>query len=104
MKCALVAAVLAVTTQNGVPLDPEEPTNVATAIAEMELTAVTSVDRDDLDDQGAGPLRPAFARSTPTIQTQWSRWVQISQVTPSVATVVNANPTVIAHNPKPFGD
>ncbi|MEZ4317696.1 MAG: lipoyl synthase [Myxococcota bacterium] len=38
------------------PLDPDEPTNVATAIAEMGLDYVvlTSVDRDDLPDQGAG--------------------------------------------------
>ena len=36
-------------------LDPDEPRNVA-AIAEMELDYVvlTSVDRDDLEDQGAG--------------------------------------------------
>jgi lipoic acid synthetase len=36
-------------------LDPNEPVNVASAIAELELTYVvlTSVDRDDLPDQGA---------------------------------------------------
>ena len=44
------------TRRNGAPLDPNEPKNVAEAIAEMELdyVVVTSVDRDDLDDQGAG--------------------------------------------------
>ena len=40
----------------GVPLDPDEPRNVAEAIAEMQLDYVvlTSVDRDDLPDGGAG--------------------------------------------------
>ena len=44
------------TSRNGMPLDPDEPKNVANAIAEMELdyVVVTSVDRDDLPDQGAG--------------------------------------------------
>ncbi len=44
------------TRKAGQPVDPEEPVNVATAIAEMGLdyVVVTSVDRDDLPDQGAG--------------------------------------------------
>ena len=43
------------TRRNGAPLDPDEPKNVAFAISEMELDYVvlTSVDRDDLPDQGA---------------------------------------------------
>ena len=38
------------------PLDPQEPANLAAAIAEMGLSyvVVTSVDRDDLKDSGAG--------------------------------------------------
>ena len=38
------------------PLDPDEPANLAAAIAEMGLryVVVTSVDRDDLKDSGAG--------------------------------------------------
>ena len=38
------------------PLDPDEPKNVAAAVAEIGLDYVvlTSVDRDDLDDGGAG--------------------------------------------------
>jgi lipoic acid synthetase len=38
------------------PLDPDEPENVARAVAEVGLDYVvlTSVDRDDLSDQGAG--------------------------------------------------
>ena len=44
------------TSRNGAPLDPDEPRNVAFSIAEMGLDYVvlTSVDRDDLPDQGAG--------------------------------------------------
>ena len=38
------------------PLDPDEPANVADAVADIGLDYVvlTSVDRDDLPDQGAG--------------------------------------------------
>ncbi len=41
------------------PLDPEEPSRVAEAAAELGLAhvVVTSVDRDDLPDLGAGHLR-----------------------------------------------
>ena len=44
------------TSRRPAPLDPEEPANVASAIAELGLdyVVVTSVDRDDLPDQGAG--------------------------------------------------
>ncbi|MCY4486755.1 MAG: lipoyl synthase [Deltaproteobacteria bacterium] len=44
------------TAKNGAPVDPDEPRRVAEALARMELRYVvlTSVDRDDLDDGGAG--------------------------------------------------
>lgn len=44
------------TARNPAPPDPNEPRNVALAIAEMQLdyVVVTSVNRDDLPDQGAG--------------------------------------------------
>ncbi len=44
------------TRRSGMPLDPDEPRNLAEAIAELELdyVVITSVDRDDLPDQGAG--------------------------------------------------
>ena len=40
------------------PLDPDEPANVAEAIAEwgLDYVVLTSVDRDDLDDQGANHI------------------------------------------------
>lgn len=44
------------TSRRPAPLDPDEPANVAAAIAELGLdyVVVTSVNRDDLPDQGAG--------------------------------------------------
>jgi lipoic acid synthetase len=41
------------------PLDPEEPFKVSTAIAKwgLDYVVLTSVDRDDLDDQGANHFR-----------------------------------------------
>jgi lipoic acid synthetase len=44
------------TNRNGRPIDPEEPRKVAEMITQLDLEyiVVTSVDRDDLPDQGAG--------------------------------------------------
>lgn len=44
------------TSRYGSPLDPEEPAKIARAVAAMRLdyVVITSVDRDDLPDQGAG--------------------------------------------------
>ena len=44
------------TAKAGTPVDPDEPRRVAEALARMDLRYVvlTSVDRDDLDDGGAG--------------------------------------------------
>ena len=41
------------------PLDPDEPEKVATAVAEwgLDYVVLTSVDRDDVPDQGAGHFR-----------------------------------------------
>ena len=86
----------------GPPLDVDEPVNVATAIAELELDYVvlTSVNRDDLDDQGAGHfaacIRETNARSPKTM---------VEVLTPDfggradlVDLVLDASPTVFAHN------
>jgi lipoic acid synthetase len=83
-------------------LDPSEPVNVAEAIREMDLdyVVVTSVDRDDLPDQGAGHfaacIRESKARSPKTM---------IEVLIPDfrgdvglVLKVVEAQPEVIAHN------
>jgi lipoic acid synthetase len=84
------------------PLDPEEPTNVARAIAEMELDYVvlTSVDRDDIVDGGASH----FASCISAIRTIAPK-TMVEVLIPDfqghiahLAEVVMAGPEVIAHN------
>ena len=84
------------------PLDPDEPTNVASAVAEIGLDYVvlTSVDRDDLPDQGAGH----FARTVEEIKSRRSD-VLVEVLIPDfqgepelVRKIVDAGPDVIAHN------
>ena len=93
----------AVTTKKfGMPLDPEEPAKVAASIAEMELdyVVVTSVDRDDLPDQGAAHFAACItairARNPDTL---------IEVLIPDfrgdrdlLQVVVDAKPDVLAHN------
>ena len=90
--------------RTGLPgaLDPEEPEHVAEAVAKMGLThvVVTSVDRDDLADGGAGHfaavIRAIRARSPATT---------VEVLTPdflrkegALETVVEARPDVFNHN------
>ncbi|MEZ5888881.1 MAG: lipoyl synthase [Xanthobacteraceae bacterium] len=84
------------------PLDPAEPDRVAAASAKLGLVhvVVTSVDRDDLDDGGAGH----FAAVIRAIRAQ-SPASTIEVLTPdflrkpgAVATVVAARPDVFNHN------
>ena len=54
-------------------LDPDEPRNLALAIADMQLkyVVVTSVDRDDLKDSGAGHFAEcidAIRKQTPAVR------------------------------------
>ena len=90
------------TARNPPPPDRDEPQNVANAIAEMELdyVVVTSVNRDDLDDQGAGHfadcIRAIRARSPRTL---------IETLVPDfrgrtdlLDKVLDAAPDVLAHN------
>jgi lipoyl synthase len=90
------------TRKKGLPLDPKEPANVASAIAEMELdyVVVTSVDRDDLEDQGAGH----FAACIKEIR-QRNPATLVEVLIPDfrgsrslLATVADARPDVLAHN------
>ncbi len=93
----------AVTTRRqGAPLDPQEPDNVARAIAEMELdyVVITSVDRDDLPDQGAGH----FAACIDAVRRHSPR-TMVEVLIPDfrgeaarVGAIVQAAPDVIAHN------
>src|SRR5437764_13107045 len=83
-------------------LDPHEPERVAEAIAALGLShvVVTSVDRDDLDDGGAGH----FARTITAIRAAASG-TTIEVLTPdflhkdgALETVVAARPDVFNHN------
>jgi lipoic acid synthetase len=93
----------AVTTRRkGVALDPDEPKNVAEAIAEMELdyVVVTSVDRDDLEDQGS----LHFAACITEIRQRCPKTL-VEVLVPDfrgdqtlLNNVVSARPDVLAHN------
>ncbi|MCB0355470.1 MAG: lipoyl synthase [Bdellovibrionales bacterium] len=83
-------------------IDNEEPEKVGFSIAKMELDYVvlTSVDRDDLEDQGASH----FARTVATIKAQRPKLI-VEVLTPDfsgdkelIAKVVSAGPDVFAHN------
>jgi len=84
------------------PLDEEEPEQVADAVAEIGLDYVvlTSVDRDDLPDQGAGH----FARTIEAIKER-NPGILVEALTPDfqgdpalVGRVLDAEPDVFAHN------
>jgi lipoic acid synthetase len=84
------------------PLDPDEPENVARAVAEIGLDYVvlTSVDRDDLPDGGAGH----FAETIREIRKRHPETL-IEALIPDfrgeadlVAEIIDAGPDVIAHN------
>jgi lipoyl synthase len=84
------------------PVDPNEPTGVAEAVATMELqhVVITSVDRDDLDDGGAGH----FAEVIGAIRAR-APGTTIEVLTPdflrkpgAIETVVRARPDVFNHN------
>ncbi len=84
------------------PVDPDEPAHVADAVAKMGLThvVVTSVDRDDLDDGGAGH----FAAVIRAIRRQ-SPATTVEVLTPdflrkpgALEAVVEAKPDVFNHN------
>lgn len=83
-------------------LDPLEPEKVAYSLAQMDLEYVvlTSVDRDDLPDQGSGH----FARTVRTIK-RLDPDLIVEILTPDfrgdhecIETVVAAKPDVFAHN------
>ncbi|WP_394741041.1 lipoyl synthase [Natronococcus roseus] len=84
------------------PLDPDEPANVAEAVAEIGLDYVvlTSVDRDDLPDQGAGH----FAETIREIKARHPG-ILVEVLIPDfqgedhlVRKIIDAEPDVIAHN------
>ena len=83
-------------------LDPDEPADVAEAVVEIGLDYVvlTSVDRDDLPDQGASH----FARTIEAIAER-DRSVLVEVLIPDfqgepelIREIIDAEPDVIAHN------
>jgi len=90
------------TAAKGTPLDPNEPRNLAESVKEMGLdyVVITSVDRDELPDQGAGH----FAKCIEELHKQAPE-VLVEVLIPDfrgdenlIKTIVDAKPTVIAHN------
>jgi lipoic acid synthetase len=84
------------------PLDPDEPERVAEAVADIGLDYVvlTSVDRDDLSDQGAGQFAEtvrAIKRTDPEVLVE--ALIPDFRGDPAlVGRVIDAGPDVIAHN------
>lgn len=100
--CTRACAFCNVATGRPDRLDPHEPDNVARAVAELGLehVVITSVDRDDLEDGGAGQ----FAKVIRKIRAQ-SPNTTIEVLTPdflrksgAIETVVEARPDVFNHN------
>jgi lipoic acid synthetase len=81
------------------PLDANEPTHVAESIALMKLdhAVVTSVDRDDLPDLGAGHTIREIKRLNPqtTIEVLIPDFQGRMEL---VDLVIEANPDIISHN------
>ncbi|MBS0385516.1 MAG: lipoyl synthase [Proteobacteria bacterium] len=100
--CTRACSFCNVSTGKPLPLDPDEPANVAHATATMGLqhVVVTSVDRDDLDDGGAGHFVETIAairRAAPS--------TTIEVLTPdflrkpgAAERVIDAKPDVFNHN------
>jgi lipoic acid synthetase len=100
--CTRACAFCNVATGRPDQLDPHEPEHVAEAVGAMGLAhvVVTSVDRDDLDDGGAGH----FARTIRAIRAA-APATTIEVLTPdflrkpgAIETVVEAGPDVFNHN------
>lgn len=100
--CTRTCGFCDVATGGGDPLDEDEPANVASAVAEIGLdyVVITSVDRDDLADQGAGH----FAETIRQVR-QAHPDVLIEVLIPDfqgestlVEKIIDARPDVIAHN------
>lgn len=101
-RCSRACNFCSVTTGGMEPLDPDEPANVAAAVADvgLEYVVLTSVDRDDLPDQGAGH----FARTIRELRRR-DPDVLIETLIPDfqgdpdlVGELIDAGPDVIAHN------
>jgi lipoic acid synthetase len=84
------------------PLDPDEPAHLAEAVAELGLRylVVTSVDRDDLPDQGAGHFAEAIRQLKARCPATRVEVLipDFQGMTEHLRTVLAASPDVVAHN------
>ena len=85
------------------PLDTEEPEKLARAIAEMQLryVVVTSVDRDDLRDGGAGHFAAciqAIRQAKPNIRIEILVPDFRGRVSPALEALISNPPDVFNHN------
>ena len=84
------------------PLDPDEPADVAEAVAEigLEYVVLTSVDRDDLADGGAGHFAETIReikRRDPSILVE-TLIPDFGGDPDDVRKIIDARPDVVAHN------
>jgi len=102
-QCTRNCHFCAVKHETPLPVDPEEPENVAKAVKTLGLryVVITSVTRDDLKDGGAGQ----FARTIEKIREINGQNTEIEVLVPdfggslsSLKTVVRPEPTVLNHN------
>ena len=82
------------------PLDPLEPLNVATAVREMGLkyVVITSVDRDDLQDQGAHHFANVIREVKKTGASVEVLIPDFRGNKDCIDEILNENPVVLAHN------
>ena len=101
-RCSRTCNFCNVTTGGMLPLDPDEPLNIASAISELNLdyAVLTSVNRDDLPDQGVSH----FAKTIKAIRSLNPNTL-IETLIPDFQSelglldkIIAAKPDVIAHN------
>ena len=101
-RCTRNCRFCAVKKGNPLPLDPQEPENVAKAVNKLRLkyVVITSVTRDDLDDGGANQ----FAKTIKEIR-KLNKGAKIEVLIPdfkgslsSLKKVIEAKPFVLNHN------
>jgi lipoic acid synthetase len=101
--CTRACAFCNVTTGRPEALDPTEPARVANAVAQMGLkhVVITSVDRDDLDDGGAGHFAAvvrAIRAATPETTIEILTPDFLRKPVSAAETIIDAQPDVFNHN------
>jgi lipoic acid synthetase len=100
--CTRHCGFCSVTKGRPAPVDPQEPDNIAEAVERLSLdyAVITSVDRDDLPDQGAGH----FARTIHAVKKR-SPGCKVEVLIPDFSgkmelldVVLSARPDVLGHN------